>query len=115
MLTAKWRILRENQEGRIETITKVIEACILLHNFVLDRGALYEHEVFGEVSDAMVQASIRNCIPPAERNDQESILREPLEPIAGVSQTRDVLRDFIESRGYARPGHNVARNAGRDT
>jgi DDE superfamily endonuclease len=113
LLTAKWRILRENQEGSIETITKVIEACLLLHNFVIERGALYDNEVFGEVSDAVIRAHIRNCTPPAERNNGDTVVRVPLEPIEGVSQTRDALRDFIKSRGYIRPGHNVARNAGR--
>jgi hypothetical protein len=51
--------------------------------------------------------------PPAERNNGDTVVRVPLEPIEGVSQTRDALRDFIKSRGYTRPGHNVARNAGR--
>lgn len=106
LLTTKWRILRKNQEGSLTTITKVIEACLKLHNYVIDIDGSSDEEVS---SLAVNQSPSRQFNPIFPSDDDNEPIMELLS-IRGTSLTRNALRNYVRSRGLSRPGRNVERN-----
>ena len=110
ILTTRWQILRKDQQGKLETISKIIEACFRLHNFVIDQD-----QEFDGLSDDEIMSTIKNMdgqsraffdIVPLD-NDGNLLQEYMNQP--GVSVVRDVLRDYIVSKDLQRPQHNLER------
>jgi DDE superfamily endonuclease len=106
LLTTKWRILRKHQEGSLETITKVIEACLKLHNYIIDFYGATDEQVSSPEVNQSPSRQFSRIVPTDE--DDEPIMQ--LLSIRGTSLTRNALRDYVRARGLSRPGRNVERN-----
>ena len=117
LLTTKWRILHNDQQGTQDTISKVIEACIQLHNFVIDTDGEFKNKQPEEILSqiANVEMAGYNNTPLGYHHtvamDDDGEIDHELMNIPGVSITQETIRDFISSKGYTHPDSNIARNA----
>ena len=93
LLTTKWRILRNDQQGTQDTISKLIEACIRLHNFVIDTDGEFENKQPEEILSqiANVEMAGYNYTPLGYHHtvamDDDGEINHELMNIPGVSIT----------------------------
>jgi len=106
LLTTKWRILKSSLKNSFETNSHVIQACALLHNFVINQDW---EDTFDEI-DNDDKLDIACQIEPLESSPLGwGYLPTvwPLEAIPGTSRIRDVILGHIAESGYCRPDHNI--------
>ena len=106
-LANKWWILTTTLTCNLRTSSNILMACARLHNYVIDAD-----DIFAEVDepdDENDSASniIRNRAPPGM--SYLPTLPTNHTPIEQVTGMRDALVDYIHSKGYRRPTHNIER------
>jgi hypothetical protein len=119
-LVNKFRVLKRNLEGRAKKNSRVIMACAILHNFIIDhdrpqdifRSANESAEEPVDVDDldivAMPGAPMGMCYLPTMPEDD-------FEDIVGVSHTRSAIVQAITTQYIRRPQHNIMRNRDKAT
>jgi DDE superfamily endonuclease len=60
ILSGKWRIFKRPIQAKIETVNDIIKACVVLHNFVIDREKQHIFENPPTATD--------NCLRPLRKN-----------------------------------------------
>ena len=109
-LVGKWRILRSPlQQGTLRKNIQIIMACATLHNYIIN-------EDMDLSIDPITLGSDYHDIAPLQT--QEGILShlgylptiEPFTNVAGTSEMRAVIVDYIKDKNIQRPQYNVDRN-----
>ena len=105
-LTTKWRILRRKLETSLKVSSKILSACAILHNFVINRQLGKEEFVRHVTKDCNLEI-IAMQDSPLGWGYLPTV--EELVPIPGTSQTRDIVLRKVTREGLRRPTHNVER------
>jgi hypothetical protein len=110
-LTTKWRILRRKLESSLMVSSQVLTACAMLHNFVIDRQLGRQGIVQVDVEEDPQLEIIAMPDSPLGWGYLPTV--EELVPIAGTSQTREIVLRKVTREGLRRPAHNVERRGTR--
>jgi DDE superfamily endonuclease len=102
LMTNKWRILRAPLQTGLAKSSEVLECCSRLHNFCIDNDG----EEFVDTHTA-----VREILPMPGAAFGWGYLPtiEPLLPMPGTSQIRDIIVRRISRLGLRRPAANVER------
>ena len=117
MLVNRFRILKRPLQSKMKRNARIILACAILHNFVLD-------DTYSDESD---RSGLRHTVSDCEDDnvtgtmdvdcDEEWIgdyaatgIEEDHEVVPGFSMTRNTIVEFLKNNGYRRPRHNLLRN-----
>jgi hypothetical protein len=100
LMTNKWRILRTLRQTGLAKSSEVLECCIRLHNFCINNDG----EEFVDTHTA-----VREILPMPEAAFGWGYLPtiEPLMPMPGTLQIRDIIVRQINRLGLRRPAANV--------
>jgi hypothetical protein len=117
LLTTKWRVFRRPMDIRIENVSKVVEACARLHNFIITNDTSEEFadnmiDPFPVPDNSRVTLPVGLGYMPT----MSDVLVEDNQPIAmgGTSFLRQTIRQHIVDNGYQRPTDNIIRNLGNN-
>ena len=98
LMTNKWRILRAPLQMSLIKSSEVLDTCARLHNYVIK---------FDEPPDRLMDLP---AMPQAELGWGYLPTVEPLVPIVGTSQMRDILLGRVRHLGLRRPAANLQRH-----
>ena len=109
-LVGKWRILRAPlQQGSLKRNIQIIMACARLHNYVINQDVDLAIDPFSLTSD------YHDISPLQTEGGLLSHLGyfptvEPFNNVAGTSEMRSVIVDYIKEKNISRPQSNIDRN-----
>jgi len=114
LLTNKWRILRSHLSNTLLRNSRIITACAILHNFVIeedwgrsDKGdGLAPQEMMDEIADI-------EPMPHAPNGLGHFPILQTFQRQEGSSTLRDSIVEYVHSTGLRRPAHNTDRNRER--
>ena len=123
LLTNKFRILKTPLENSMKMNSKVILACSILHNFIIDNKIIQEDIETNEQPipdedyiDINVLENIDNHVIPSMETAPNNMsycptmLEEDFIQIKGFSQTRDAIVEIIDEHNIECPTGNLVRN-----
>jgi len=103
----KWWILTTTLTCSLRTSSDILMACARLHNYIIDADDIFAEVDEPEDENDSVSNIIRNLAPPGM--SYLPTLPTDHTPIEKVTGMCDALIDYIHSKGYGRPTHNIER------
>ena len=114
-LTNKWRILRGRLQGSLETCSKIVFVCAILHNFCIDQDGPTSAGDEEDSDDSQSQHQRDDFVVRQAPNGMQYLPTIPdgeEDPVRvnNFSHARQSIIDRISSEVIRRPQHNIQRN-----
>ena len=107
--TTKFRIFRSPMQLSLKNVSKVVEVCARLHNFIIDqqRPDLLSEPIerYTGVENMTEEEELAGYVP----GEPDEFPTDPLLSVSGTSELRVSIRNWIKDQGLQRPDHNLER------
>jgi len=104
----KWRVLKSPLNGKLTTHVKVLRACAILHNYVLNKDKiLLDDEGDKDVKDGPVQMGYYPMRLDPNVEEDKIIMDRLHSSVPGQSVVREAIKRLIRMNEMRRPDYKL--------